>query len=166
MIISEKAIALSRAVGYNTHEVLYMAKSTDDLMKILKSERDVNHYIEENSEDMISGELREYLSELLAEKGLTIAKAARRAQMSDSYFYKINQGVKANISRDKIIQMCFGLGLNIEESRRYMRMARVGELYPKIVRDSVILFCLEKHIDIIECDKMLIEAGEKALLRE
>ena len=51
-------------------EVLYMAKSTDDLMKILKSERDVNHYIKENSEDMISDELREYLSELLKKRVL------------------------------------------------------------------------------------------------
>ena len=143
-----------------------MAKSTDELMNILKTEPDINHYIKENSGEMVSGGLSEYIAELIEKKGLTVAKAARRGQMSDSYFYKINQGRKINISRDKIIQMCFGLGLDIEESRRLMRMARVGELYPRIRRDSIILFCLEKRIDIIECDKMLDEAGEKQILRE
>ena len=143
-----------------------MAKSTDELMDILKSAPDINHYIEESGGEMISGELREYIERLLKEKRLTIAKAARRGQMSESYLYKINQGVKTNISRDRVIQICFGFGLDIDGSQRLLRIAKVGELYSRIVRDSIIGFCLEKHIDIIECDKLLDEAGEKTILRE
>lgn len=143
-----------------------MAKSTDELMNILKSEPDIDSYIEENNEDITDISLTRYISDLLEEKKLTAAKVARRGQMSDSYFYKISQGVKENPSRDKIIQMCFGFALDAEESRRFMRVARVGELYPRIRRDSIILFCLENHIDILECDKKLEEAGDKPILRE
>ncbi|MGN0162042.1 MAG: helix-turn-helix domain-containing protein [Candidatus Ornithomonoglobus sp.] len=143
-----------------------MTKSTDELMKILKNAPDVEHYINENSEEMIDRELWQYISDLLEEKRLTIAKAARRGQMSDSYLYKIKQGRKVNISRDKMIQICFGLGLNSDESRNLMRIAGVGELYPRIRRDSIILYCLEKHIDIIECDSMLETAGDKTILNE
>ena len=143
-----------------------MAKSTDELMKILKSEPDIESYIEGNSEDITNISLTQYIEDLLKEKKLTAAKVARRGQMSDSYFYKISQGVKENPSRDKIIQMCFGFALDAEESRRFMRVARVGELYPRIRRDSIILFCLENRIDILECDKKLEEAGDKPILRE
>lgn len=143
-----------------------MAKSTDELMKILKSEPKIEKYIDENKEDITGVNLTDYITTLLAEKKLTAAKAARRGQMSDSYFYKISQGVKENPSRDKIIQMCFGFALDAEEARRFMRVARVGELYPRVRRDSIILFCLENHIDILECDKKLIEAGDKPILNE
>ena len=143
-----------------------MAKSTDELMKILKSEPDIESYIEGNSEDITNISLTQYIEDLLKEQKLTAAKVARRGQMSDSYFYNISQGVKENPSRDKIIQMCFGFALDAEESRRFMRVARVGELYPRIRRDSIILFCLENRIDILECDKKLEEAGDKPILRE
>ena len=143
-----------------------MTKSTDELMEILKNAPDVGHYINENSGEMIDRELWQYISNLLEEKRLTIAKAARRGQMSDSYLYKIKQGRKVNISRDKMIQIGFGLGLTAEESRKLMRIAGVGELYPRIRRDSIILYCLEKHIDIIECDSMLEAAGDKTILNE
>ena len=143
-----------------------MAKSTDELMKILKSEPDIESYMEKNSEDITNISLTRYIEDLLKETKLTAAKVARRGQMSDSYFYKISQGVKENPSRDKIIQMCFGFALDAEEARRFMRVARVGELYPRIRRDSIILFCLENHIDILECDKKLEEAGDKSILKE
>ncbi|MBQ2663994.1 MAG: helix-turn-helix domain-containing protein [Clostridia bacterium] len=143
-----------------------MAKSTDELMKILKNESNIEKYIEENKEDITSVSLTRHIAALLEDKNLTAAKVARRGQMSDSYFYKISQGVKENPSRDKIIQMCFGFALDAEESREFMRAACVGELYPRVRRDSIILFCLENHIDILECEKMLEDAGDKKILRE
>ena len=143
-----------------------MAKSTDELMEILKSEPDIEHFIEENTEEIIQGDLRDYIVNLLQEKKLTVAKVSRRGQMSDSYLYKLNQGVKENPSRNKVIQMCFGFALNADESQRLLNVAGVGRLYPRVRRDSIILHCLEKHIDILECDRMLEEAGDKTILRE
>ncbi len=143
-----------------------MAKSTDELMEILKSEPDIEHYIEENTEEIICGDFRDYISELLQEKKLTVAKVSRRGQMSDSYLYKLGQGVKENPSRNKVIQICFGFALDANESNKLMSIAGVGRLYPRVRRDSIILFCLENHIDILECDKMLEDAGDKTILRE
>jgi len=86
--------------------------------------------------------------------------------MSESYLYKINQGVKTNISRDKVIQICFGFGLDCNESETLMRAANANPLYPRIRRDSIILFCLENGKSVIECDRMLDEAGEDTILKE
>lgn len=143
-----------------------MEKSTDELMDILKSEPDIEHFIEENTEEIICGDLSEYIVKLLQEKKLTVAKVSRRGQMSDSYLYKLNQGRRENPSRNKIIQICFGFALNADESQKLLNVAGVGRLYPRLRRDSIILYCLEQHIDILECDKMLEEAGDKTILRE
>ncbi len=143
-----------------------MAKSTDELMHILKSEPDIEHFIETNTEEIICGDLSGYIVKLLQEKKLTVAKVSQRGQMSDSYLYKLNQGVKENPSRNKTIQLCFGFALNADESQKLLNVAGVGRLYPRLRRDSIILHCLEHHIDILECDKMLEEAGDKTILRE
>ena len=143
-----------------------MNKSTDELMKILKESRSAESYISENSQELTPNALMRHMDKLLAEKKITLAKAARRGQMSDSYLYKINQGVKTNISRDKVIQICFGFGLNCDESAVLMRAANVSVLYPRIRRDSIILFCLENGKSVMECDRMLDEAGETTILKE
>ena len=143
-----------------------MAKSTDELMEILKSEPDIGHFIEENTEEIICVDLRDYIVNLLQEKKLTVAKVSSRGQMSGSYLYKLNQGVKENPSRNKVIQMCFGFELDAEESQRFINVAGVGKLYPRVRRDSIILFCLENHIEILECDRMLEEAVDKTILKE
>lgn len=143
-----------------------MEKSTDELMDILKNEPDIEHFIEENTEEIIYGDLRDYIVNLLQEKKLTVAKVSRRGQMPDSYLYKLNQGVKENPSRNKAIQLCFGFALDADESQKLLNVAGVGRLYPRLRRDSIILHCLENHIDILECDKMLEEAGDKMILRE
>lgn len=143
-----------------------MTKSTDELMQILKNEPDIENFIEENTKEIIHGDLRDYIANLLQEKKLTVAKVSRRGQMSDSYLYKLNQGVKENPSRNKAIQLCFGFALNVDESQRLLNVAGVGKLYPRLRRDSIILHCLENHIDILECDKMLEEMGDKTILRE
>ena len=143
-----------------------MNRSTDELMKILKDSRSIESYLSENSKELTPNALQRHMEKLLIEKKMTIAKAARRGQMSESYLYKINQGVKTNVSRDKVIQICFGFGLNCEESEKLMKAANVTVLYPRSRRDSIILFCLEHGKSIIECARMLDEAGEKTILKE
>jgi len=143
-----------------------MNRSTDELMKILKKSRSIESYLSENSKELTTNALQRHMEKLLIEKKMTIAKAARRGQMSESYLYKINQGVKTNISRDKVIQICFGFGLDCNESETLMRAANANPLYPRIRRDSIILFCLENGKSVIECDRMLDEAGEDTILKE
>lgn len=84
---------IEKNIYYKTEEDEGMAKSTDELMKILKSESNIEHFIEENTEDIIRGDLKNYIVSLLQEKKLTIAKVSRRGQMSDSYLYKLHQDV-------------------------------------------------------------------------
>ncbi len=56
------------------------------------------------------------------------------------------------------------MGLDIPETQRLLRLASRGNLYPKIKRDSVIIFCLKNNYDIYKTDEILISLGQKSLL--
>ncbi|MGN1115268.1 MAG: hypothetical protein ACI4TH_01730, partial [Candidatus Ornithomonoglobus sp.] len=145
---------------------MQMKKSTDELMKELKEAKDIKQYIKDNAGDVVSGGLRKYITDMAKEKKMTIGEVAGRSQLSRSYLYKINEDVKVNMSRDVVIRICFGLGLDADEGIMLMCAAGAGGLCPRIRRDCIIMFCLQNRIDITECGHMLEETGEAPILRE
>ena len=104
--------------------------------------------------------------ELVEEKKTKIADVARKAHMSSSYLYKLGEGKRKSPTRNKALQICFGLGLDIDESNELLKLAGVGVLYSKIARDSIIMFCLEKGWGIIECEELLEKYNELSIINE
>ena len=47
-----------------------------------------------------------------------------------------------------------------------LKTAGVGILYPKLGRDSIIMFCLEKGWGIIECEELLEKYNESSIINE
>ena len=86
--------------------------------------------------------------------------------MSSSYLYKLSEGKRKSPTRNKAWQICFGLGLDIDESNEFLKIAGVGILYPKLGRDSIIMFCLEKGWGIIECEELLEKYNESSIINE
>ena len=70
---------------------------------------------------------------------------------------------KTNPSRDKMIMLCFGLRLNAEGANRLLRMAAVGDLYPRNPRDTIIINALNFNLNVIEANNALEELGEDEL---
>ena len=66
-------------------------------------------------------------------------------------------------SRDTAIALAFGLGCSLREAQRLLRRAGHSELYCKVRRDAVIIFCLEHGYTQFECDDELFRLGEKTI---
>ena len=115
---------------------------TEELTEILKQTTDIDVFLDDN-ELLPNVSLAEYINELVEEKKTKIADVARKAHMSSSYLYKLGEGKRKSPTRNKALQICFGLGLDIDESNELLKLAGVGVLYSKIARDSIIMFCLE-----------------------
>ena len=60
--------------------------------------------------------VREVLEILLRERRMTKAELSKRACVNESYLYEILSGRKRP-SRDRMLCLCFGLGLSLEESQ-------------------------------------------------
>ena len=134
---------------------------TEELTEILKQTTDIDVFLDDN-ELLPNVSLAEYINE----KKTKIADVARKAHMSSSYLYKLGEGKRKSPTRNKALQICFGLGLDIDESNELLKLAGVGVLYSKIARDSIIMFCLEKKHSILKCEELLEKYKELSIINE
>lgn len=141
-------------------------KTTDELLNILKNEDEIESYIDNNSEDLIDLTLSDYLKDMLNKYDIARNEAINNSALDQIYGYQIFSGTKKKPSRDKLIQLIFGMGLNITDAQRLLKIAGVNELYPRVKRDSIIIFALNKKISITQCDELLFELGEETVLKE
>ncbi len=136
-----------------------MRKSTQELLELLNKSSSVEKFVEENSEDFEKITLSEYIEKIMNEKGLSKSYVTEKSNLSQVYAYKIFSGER-NPQRDKLLCLAFGLSLNLDETQRMLKIADAGALYPKVRRDSIIMFAIKKQADLITCNEMLYELHE------
>lgn len=66
-------------------------------------------------------------------------------------------------TREQLIRFCLHAGASPEETQRLLRVARRQELYPRVRRDAVILFCLRERCDPSRCHALLLSQGQCGL---
>ncbi len=99
-----------------------------------------------------------YLSELCRAMDQVPERVIKRSSIERTYGHQLFNGLRRP-SRDKVIQLAFGLGLDIKDTQKLLDMAQKNRLYPRIKRDAAVLYCLDRHMDIIETQSMLHELG-------
>ena len=141
-----------------------MIKQTDELLKELGNTSDINQYLSTNRDELIEQNVAKYLNELLEKKeNLTKSKIIKSTSLSESYIYDIFRGEKSNPSRNKLLQIAFAMSLDLETTQKLLKIAKVGILYPRIKRDSIIIFALNKNLDFFECENLLEQAEVEGL---
>lgn len=137
-------------------------KTTGELMNALQSSKDVNQYFTENKQCLISGSLADYLSKLIEDKHLTKSAVIKKAEMNEIYGYQIFSGIRVP-SRNKLIALCVGMRLNIEETQQTLKFAGFAPLYPKSKRDSIIIKGIETCQDVYKINTALYDWKEPTL---
>ena len=141
-----------------------MIKQTDELLKELGNTSDINQYLSTNRDELIEQNVAKYLNELLEKKeNLTKSKIIKSTSLSESYIYDIFRGEKSNPSRNKLLQIAFAMSLDLETTQKLLKIAKVGILYPRIKRDNIIIFALNKNLDFFECENLLEQAEVEGL---
>lgn len=134
-------------------------KSTDELMKILENSKNLQDYVEDNFDDISNITFHEYLNQCLEKQEMTKAEIIDRANIQTNYGYQIFDGSKTP-SRDKVLALCFAMELTVDESNRLLKLSDHSILYPRIKRDSIIIFAIEKKKNFMEANLLLDEMGE------
>ena len=137
-------------------------KSTDDLSQELMVESDIDSYIKENQPYFVDRSITELLSELYDHQNISKAELARRASMSDVYLHQLFSG-RRKPSRDKLLCLCIGMELTIDETQRLLKEAAYAQLYPRIRREAIIYHGIVHHTPLDEINDKLFEENEKAL---
>ena len=140
-----------------------MNKSTEELMNILKTKKTYEEFFEEEVGELCFSTISEYLNLLVTEKKLKKSDVIQRANLDKNYAYQIFNGTKTNPSRDKVIMLAFGMGLNLNETRKLMKLSQLKDLYVRDPRDSVIIFCLNKGYSLMRTNEFLNDYGLNCL---
>ena len=125
-------------------------KTTGNLLTILNSSRSVQDYLTKVESSMLHTSLGEELKKVMDEKGLKAGEIFDTAGLSKSTGYDILSG-KKHPSREKVLALILAMGLSQEEA--------YPMLYAKDAFDSAILFCLQNHKSLIECNDILDRLG-------
>lgn len=134
---------------------------TIELMSILNDIEDEN-YLDEFIKSAINNfsdlGLPKFFEDICSTKDIKKSVLIKNADIDRTYGYQILSGAK-NPSRDNILKLCISANLNLDESNKALKLGNVGELYPKNPRDSIIIFGINKNLDLLKIDDLLFNRG-------
>jgi hypothetical protein len=136
---------------------------TEELLDELLFSTDVKSFLD--SHDLPGITLQSYLDELLTQKELKKNEVIRQSGINETFGYDIFAG-RTHPSRNYVLQLTFALNCTFDETQRVLKLADVGELYPKIRRDAIVIFCIEHGQNLFDTDSTLYKFGEQTITKE
>lgn len=133
-----------------------MNKPTDDLYKELNQTSHIEQYLKDNDEFLIDSSLSNYLCKKFDEMNLSKSSVLKNADINEIYGYQILSG-KRSPSRNKLLCICIGAGFSLETTNETLKVAEYSPLFPKLKRDSIIIFGLQNHYPIWKINEALFD---------
>ena len=127
---------------------------TSVLLRDLNNTPDIEAFIESNINELVIPPFNEYITDSCKTAGLIPEQVIKHAGIERTYGHQLFNGTR-NPSRDKVIQLAFGLGLDLDGTQKLLQIAGKSPLYPKIKRDAAIIFCIDKHKDLMDTQSIL-----------
>ena len=135
---------------------------TDTLMRrIFRAER-LEDVLRQNEASMQSEDFCACLEDLCRQKDTVPERVIRRSEIERSYGHQLFNGTRKP-SRDKVLQLAFGFGLDVDQTQRLLRAAGKSLLYPRVERDMALLFALGKSMTVLQVQELLEQHGMTAL---
>ena len=132
--------------------------TTGTLMKKLFTARNLDNFMKQHNDAMLEISLTEHLSKLCDERETVPERVILKAQIDRVYGHQIFNGTRKP-SRDKVIQLAFGFGLDVDDAQKLLRISGKSILYPKLKRDAVIIFGLKNKLVISDVQDILYDYG-------
>ena len=82
----------------------------------------------------------------------------RRANLEKSFGHQLFSG-KRKPSRDTVIQLAFAMRASVAQAQEMLKVARKSVLYPRIKRDTVIIYCLHNRVSLLDTEIILENLG-------
>ena len=102
------------------------------------------------------------LNTMLVEREITRGELANRSLVSEGYLYEILTGRKKP-SRNKLLCLCVGFGLSLEEAQELLHKGGYEKLFSKRRRDAILCQGIEEGWSVIRINEKLFDEGLKPL---
>lgn len=132
--------------------------NTNTLMRQLFKANDLDAYLQGNADYLQAPDFCTLLKRCCEQREMLPAQVIERSQIERTYGHQLFNGTRRP-SRDKVIQLALGLGLNVNETQQLLRSAGKSQLYPRLKRDAVILYGVQKKLSILAVQESLTKYG-------
>ena len=136
--------------------------NTNTLMRRLFKANDLDAYMKGNESQFQSPDFPALLKAFCEERNVLPAHVIEQSQIERTYGHQLFNGTRRP-SRDKVLQLAIGLELTVDETQNLLRAAGKSQLYPRLRRDAVILYGIQKNLSIIDVQDCLSKYGLTAL---
>ncbi len=137
-------------------------KTTNELVNEIKQTNEIQKFIDGNTNEFSEKPLYETLGELIKDKKLKKSEVVKRSGLNRIYAYQIFAG-KRIPSRDKLLALCFGFQLDLDETDRLLKTAGHSPLYARNKRDSIIIYAINSGKTVFITNDLLFENGYEIL---
>ena len=131
---------------------------TDELLKLLFKERSLEHYLMCEESSFLLPTFAEYMTNWCHENREVPEQVILRANLEKSFGHQLFSG-KRNPSRDTVLQLAFAIGADVAQAQEMLKVAQKSILYPRIKRDTVIIYCLHNKISLRDTEIILFDLG-------
>lgn len=135
-----------------------MVKDTSEMLLELEGCSNFKEFLSENSENIIKKELSVSLNELLLKHSIKKSEAIKRSEINEIYAYQIFAGSRVP-ERNKLLCICFGMGLELNEVQVLLKTTGYAPLYIKNPFDCTVAFGIHKKFKLLEINALLYEYG-------
>lgn len=140
-----------------------MAKTTTELLLELKRPScQLSSFLSNHNETFVKEDIKAFWDALIESKNYSKSNIINKADFSYCYFYDVINGRKIP-SKDKIVRLALAMKMTLDECQQALKISEKSALYPKIRRDSIIIYALEQQLTIMQCNQLLSEHGEDEL---
>lgn len=105
-------------------------------------------------------QIQYYLADLLREKGVSRGEFIREMNLERSYGYQILNGNRKP-SREILIRTALLLDLDLEKTQRLLKIGKREILYPRVKKDALVIYAIEKELSLREYLELLEEYGNE-----
>lgn len=138
-------------------------KKTTELLNILKKESiKYDEYLCNNEEYFINGDVTVFWKKVIEEKDMKKSDIINKADVGYTFFYDILNG-KKHPSRDTLLKIFIAMQLSIDTCQEGLRIYEWAALYPKVKRDSVIIYAIMHKYSLRMTEELLEANNEKVL---
>jgi len=131
--------------------------TTEELTNKLKECDDIDIFMNENASEFDESAFAKYLSELARCNNINGSKLAIESDINVAYSYSLLRGSSKAPGRDIMLKLAFGLMLSVDQTNRLLTLGGAAPLRSKVRRDSVIIFCLEKKLQLEQANELLLQ---------
>lgn len=139
------------------------SKETKELLDELKGKNiDINTYLESNSDSLIEINLKKFWNDVVNNSGMSKSDIINKSDLGYVYFYDVINGRKIP-STDKIVRLALAMKMTLEQCQTALKYSGKSPLYPRLKRDSILIFAINHNYDIYQTAELLLNEGLEEL---